>query len=113
MPLWRASNIAASAMSVLPMPVGTDQHPLLRREPGQEGLFLERIGRKGDLLQKAVGDFVAGGGRGGHAGVKAVAQWWCLSPDHSAQAKLPSLRVAFVKDSDSMRASKSRRRILQ
>ena len=46
-------------MSVLPMPVGRDEHPLFRREPGQQGLFLDRIRRVRQLIEVAAGEFVA------------------------------------------------------
>ena len=44
-----------------------DHHPLLGREPRQQGLFLHRIRREGDLVEVAADKFVAGGNRvGGH-----------------------------------------------
>ena len=42
----------------------TDQHPLLAREPGQEGLLLHRVRIVGDLVEVPVGEFIARGGLG-------------------------------------------------
>ena len=40
---------------------GADQHALLRREPGQQGFFLHRVGRIRELVEVGGGQFVAGG----------------------------------------------------
>ena len=45
----------------------TDQHALIGREPGEEGVFLDFIGREGELVEIAACQFVAG--RGGHEGM--------------------------------------------
>ena len=62
MPLCRASNRAASAISVLPVPVGVHHHALLGREPRQQGLLLNLVRLVGELVQVSAGKFVAGGG---------------------------------------------------
>ena len=39
---------------------GADEDALLGGEPGEQGLFLHRVGRVGQLVEVAVGQFVAG-----------------------------------------------------
>ena len=39
-----------------------DQHALVRREPGQEGVFLDLVGLERELVEVAAGQFVAGWG---------------------------------------------------
>ena len=43
-----------------------DQHPLLGREPGQQGLFLDRVGREGKLIEIPRGKLVARKRLGSH-----------------------------------------------
>ncbi len=45
---------------------GADEHALLGREPGEQGLFLHRVGRVGQLGQVLLGQLVAGCTRSGH-----------------------------------------------
>ena len=65
--MCRASKSAASAMSVLPVPVGADQHALLGGEPGQQGSVLQGIRRVRELVKVALGQLVARENGGGHA----------------------------------------------
>ena len=48
-------------MSVLPVPVGADQHALLGGEPSQQGVFLDLVRLERELVEVAAGQFVAGG----------------------------------------------------
>ena len=66
-----------------------DQHPLLGREPAQQGLFLKRIRVVRDLVEVGRAQVVAGGGVGGHGLSQGMVDYPMVTYSEPPQRRLP------------------------